>query len=611
MPGFREYAPGQVWFYFNANATKALEQKKELGSCTSRPVVIIQNAFYPEWNDMVTVCPMTSSDRRSGVYIDTTILKDGSVIEGGTVLPYLFYNIRTKYLFPIIASNHKRKLITLSPEDFAKVRHGYEYHFGMRQDPPDYVENWKHLDDFDRNIVLQDVRLAVNNWEEALLDHHSTYLGAKKGKPNPILKQEDASSPIVENHILASMNVIDRDAKRLCQENSFFNESSIKDMAEKEEHEDVPKETSKPLTKKETIIFTQMSTLAFSEELKERVGGYFPVSDESQLYPGSQVLNGVSLKDMAALLSDRDLLTLLNMTISDIMANTGISSTSTASRFRRELRSLDWNGYIQYDDTNNVAIYTQNDVPENFHYDCTYSINKPRVKKAAKRRKAIFSKSKEELKSLMALSNTDLALKLSLPLSYGSAARTDIIALYPDLVNITPAADKPTEQTSSQEQSQTNVSYIRKSIMSLNLEEIESQLTEAIGDIAQKYYYWQTLARDEIIEVKTSSKKHINNLAHNFGINRDRARVLRNSVLNLSRRGEDYPIINPCTAEESCLKVLEANFDHITLDDLLTFTRTDSEDITRFFSQLKLATNPGRSGIRKIKSVVRKVIAQP
>ena len=129
MAGYREFMPGQVWFYYNMSASKELEKKKELGACTNRPVVIIQAAFYPEWNDIITVCPITSSDRRSGVFIESTIFKDGSLIEGGTILPYLFFNVKVKFLYPLITSSHKRKILSLAPQDFEKVKEGLKEYY--------------------------------------------------------------------------------------------------------------------------------------------------------------------------------------------------------------------------------------------------------------------------------------------------------------------------------------------------------------------------------------------------------------------------------------------------------------------------------------------------
>ena len=600
MAGFREFAPGQVWFYYNPNATKGLEQKKELGMCTSRPVVIVQTAFYPEWNYMVTVCPMTSSDRRSGVYIDTTILKDGSIIEGGTVIPYLFYNIRTKYLYPVMASNHKRKLITLSDEDFAKVRHGFEYHFGMRHDPPEYVQNWHHLSDYDRDVMLQDVKLAIYNFEDTLLESHK-HLGEPDPKTkitnkqlNPILQQEPAAVDTVENHILAELNHYDRDNGILFNETESFNSRKLEDTQE------LPEESDQRKVKHvRDIVFTAMDPSEFSEHLSTLIGGAYPVANGS-IRPGSQVLNGQSLKDMQGMITQNDQVKLLNMTINDIMKQTGISSSSTASRFRKELRALDWEekGIGYYDEEKNMMAFYQNDSPEPFVYRGDLEIVRQRIKKNARRRKFLFSYSKEELGELLAMEPDEIMTKTGMPRSYITWFRNDILILHPDLANPNTPEISATEPA------------IAPGKISQN--ELEAALPSDLFENADKYSLWQTLSPSEVTEIKNTSKKHVNNLSRNYGITKDRARSLRNSVVSMMNGNwyKNQPIVNPAEQEQSCMKLILGHYGEIAKEDLLAFCRSDPEDIARYFNQTKCANTPSKADIRLLKLRIRKVIAK-
>lgn len=588
LAGFREFAPGQVWFYYNPHATKMLEQKKELGSCTSRPVVIIQKAFYPEWNDMVTVCPMTSSDRRSGVYIDTTVLKDGSFIEGGTIIPYLFYNIRTKYLYPVIASNHKRKLITLADEDFEKVKHGFQYHFGLREDPPDYALNWKHLNDFERNIVVQDLKLAVYDWEETLLEHKGTMAGSsKKEKSNPVLTQNPTSTSSVENHILANVTNYSKDLGVFYSDEDGFNHKKLNEAPTPS------REEPKPI--KPSITFEQMDVDEFAIRLEGKLGGIFPVSYKSDLYSGSNILNGVSLKDMASALSYFDKLKILNMTIADIMDKTGIQSSSTASRFRKELRSNNWGDTIIYDAENNVMEFLQNDSPENFEYNGDFLTMKSRLRKSAKRRKTIFHYTREEIIKLVQDNPKNFADAMGLPSSYDRAVRDDIKMLYPGLDEIPDSADidAPTYDIFTDGQSN-----------------ITEALTSEITSTDSPYPFWSSLSSGEMLEFKCTSKKYMGNLCKNYGIDKKKANSVKNYLQSvMSSKKSKLPTPNaPFKEETACTLIISGEYSKITREDLMIFCQTNSEDISKYYNQLKLPNTPSKSDIRKLKCMIRAII---
>ena len=572
--------------------------------CTSRPVVIVQTAFYPEWNYMVTVCPMTSSDRRSGVYIDTTILKDGSVIEGGTVIPYLFYNIRTKYLYPLIASNHKRKLITLSDEDFAKVRHGFEYHFGVREDPPDYVQQWKHLSDYDRDVMLQDVKLAIYNFEDTLLESHK-HMGTPAPKvpkkDNPILHQEASSSNVVENHILADLNRYDREHSILYSEDASFNMEPLDDTAPVEDdlvEADVP--LSRKVKRVRDIVFTAMDSVEFSEVLTQQIGGSYPVACKSNIYPGSQVLAGVSLKDMQGMLSKNEQIKLLNMPINDIMRQTGIPSSSTASRFRKELRAIDWekDGIGIYDKEKNAMAFFQNDSPEPFIYLGDLDVVKQRSRRNAKRRHALFQFSKEQLVEMKDMTADQLMEAAGIARSYVTAFKTDILLLYPSINN-------PNSSNELSVEVSINPGKISQ-------DELEKALPKDLFDNSDLYSLWQTLSPSEVLEIKNTSKKHIGNISRNYGVSKDRARSLRNSVVGMMSGSwyKNQPIVNPSEIEQSCMKLILGHYDEIGREDLLAFCRTDPEDIARFFNNTKCANTPSKADIRLLKLRIRKVIAK-
>lgn len=589
LAGFREFAPGQVWFYYNPNATKALEQKKELGSCTSRPVVIIQKAFYPEWNDMVTVCPMTSSDRRSGVYIDTTILKDGSFIEGGTIIPYLFYNIRTKYLYPVIASNHKRKLITLADEDFEKVKHGFQYHFGLREDPPDYVVNWKHLNDFERNIVVQDLRLAIHDWEETLLEHKGTMTASsKKGKTNPVLRQNPASSSSVENHILANVSNYSKELGVFYSDEESFNAKKLNEVTNASS--DTKEKPTKP-----SITFEQMDVQQFAFRLEDKVGGIFPTAYDSNLYSGSNILNGVSLKDMADVMSFSDKLKILNMTISDIMDKTGIQSASTASRFRKELRSANWGDTIIYDAENNVMEFLQNDSPENFEYHGDFITTKSRIRKNARRRKALFQYSYEEISKLIQENPSNFADAMGLPSSYDRAVRDDIKLLYPKLEELPEPTDEPKSTYDIFTDSQSNIT---------------ESLSAEIEESASRYPFWSSLSVGEMMEFKCTAKKYMSNLCRNYGIDKKKANAVKGylqSIMNSKKY--KMPIPNaPLKEENACTLIISGEYSKLTREDLMIFCQTNSDDISRYYNQLKLPNTPSKADIRKLKCMIRAII---
>lgn len=575
MAGFREYAPGQVWFYYNPNATKSLEQKKELGACTSRPVVIVQSAFYSEWNDIVTVCPMTKSDRRSGVYIDSTILKDGSLIEGGTVIPYLFFNIRTKYLYPVISSNQKRKLITLADDDFEKVLHGIQYHMGFRSDPPDYVKNWKHLTDFDRNIIIQDLRLALNAYDELSHDHSKE---SHRPTRNPLLVQAPPATNYVENHIIASMTEYDRSTQTIRSGNaSPFNQKTLNATSKTDTTAIIDHASDvKLVIHKPTVTFTQMSPSDFSDVLSIHAEGIFPVAQNHyKLRDGSKFLENVSLKDMPDQLTRVEMFFILIMSISEIIKKSGIRSTSTAMRLRKSLRELPW-GSVGHTDESGSFVPDCENWSDGFSYTGKIPFLKARVKRSAKRRAALLKMTKEEHMSLMEMSDSEIARITNLPVSYASYVRSDISMMY------------PSEHLQA-----------------------ETSRDDATSD-DQKYLYEETLSPGEAMEFVNCPQKSISNLVSNFGLTKSEVRQIRARI----KERKDIPIKRP--------NVSNADFDTIvhkavfsklaeptlSKQEMLIFCMSSNTDIFASYRRNKLAMPPSKAETRRMKSAFRRILTR-
>lgn len=592
MAGFREFMPGQVWFYFNGSATKDLERKKELGAITSRPVVILQSAFYPEWNDIITVCPMTSSDRRSGVYIDSTVCKDGSLIEGGTVLPYLFYNVKTKFLFPMIATNHKRKLISLSPEDFQKVREGYLYHLGETTKVPEYVENWKRVEGYDRRIIIRDIRLAINDYEELSHDlHYDDKRDDRRHRSrhtptpstNPILVQNPPESTTVENHIIASLTEYDRRDQKMYAPNDGFNAACIGETEDEPAGDFVTEKTVKHIHQ---IQFTVRSVEDFTVALNDFAPGIYPIVSEtgSQIFPGSKHLEGVELKGMPDKLSTSDTLKIMNMTISDIVNQTGIGSKSTASRLRKELRE-------RYEN----VVAEQAAAPEPFQYTASsVTLNKPRAKRNARRRYFLFKFTKEELLKLARMSVDDVAKAIpKLPASYARNFILDVQMMYPD--EFKPILVEP-EQTDAKEEPKETPT--------------EDKIPEEVYTPEKKYALWETLSPMEIREVRACKKRNMQSISKNFGITKDKSRQLHGAVMQLSGKmpSKRQPMIDPLTIETSCLRIIKGDYHNIKTEDLLAFCRTDPADIAKYFNSCKSPNTPAKSNIRSMKMEIRKLI---
>jgi hypothetical protein len=586
MAGFREFMPGQVWFYYNPSASKDQERKKELGAVTSRPVVIIQQAFYPEWNDNITVCPMTHSDRRSGIPIESTICKDGSLVEGGTVLPYLIYNIKTKFLFPMIATNHRRKLLCLSDEDFEKVRIGVMYHLGFSKEIPDYVKEWKHLSGYDRNIIVHDIKLAVSDMEELALDKsrrdHSSH--RSKGPSNPILLQEaPKDSYTVENHLIATLTEYDRETQQIYEEGESFNSARLGEEPPKKDDGFV---TQKQIKKDVEVNYNVMQTEQFAKFLTETIGGVYPVAGTSKIYQGSDFLEGVEVKSMPEQLSIADQLKLTTMTITDIVQQSGIQSKSTASRIRKALR-----------DTAYPDVDAQLDAPDPFIYDTLSAkmLNLMRAKKSARRRFKLFKLDKDQMIEMLTATE-DRAVEITgMPHSYIKAAQADIQIIYPNLQFTAPLPDDA--KTIVQIQNEMDLAVAANKVDTSAMQQVE---------------LWETLCPAEIKEIRSCDKRNIASVAKNFGITKDKARQLRGSVLEMVAKmpSKKQAPVDEAQLDDACARILTGKFGDTSRDDYLLFCRFDPQVIAKHFGAMKSATTPSKSEIRSMKMSMRKIIVK-
>lgn len=535
MGGYREFAPGQVWFYYNPAATKHSEEKSERGAITSRPVVIIQNAVYSEWADTISVVPITRSDRRSGVYIDTTILRDGVKIEGGTILPYLFYTVKTKFLYAIKGMDGRRRIVSLQEEDFEKVRHGYLYHLGERKDPPDYVLHWKHLDDVEKRKIVHSVKLFVNDFEDALSDEH---IGKIDYQYSKVTKKEYPTVDVSKNDIAT-------------------------------EGETVTK-------KKVTFSFESITLDQFYDVMEEEVSENLSLSkDLKRIYSEKKILDGKTTREAVdSILTDAECAYVMSAPITEIVENTGIGSSSSVSRLRNLIQSEkgitkeNWKDYIRY--------------PEPFRFNGTIKTNPTRIRRNAKRRKLLFSLSKEEHLKIASMPVDQILKRFpEIPRNIAKNLCVDIEFLYPSQVI-------------------NRFSNIRDRIATTNTANI------------QKYELFETLSIQEAKEIAQTDKRNIQTIAKIYGIHRDKARALRGTAINMISR---YPtieieLLNKNEIENSIKKFAKREYDQITDRDLYIFCRTDALDIVKGFNNAHSPNRPSKEEIQNIKFDIRSRIVK-
>ena len=590
MAGFREYQPGQVWFYYNPFATKDNEKKRELGAVTCRPVVIVQAAFYPEWNDIVTVVPMTHSDRRSGIPIDTTVLKDGGVVEGGTVLPYLMYSVKTKFLFPMMTSgSNRRRLITLAPEDFEKVLIGVKYHLGFSAEIPDYVANWKSISDYDRRVIVKDIELAISDADAVLKgdDPSSTLFMGHRNLPLRRTRRLDEVP--VENHILASMTSFDPVTKRMYDPSRQFNREPLPAIP----RDEPPTETQK-VKFVTNVQYTDMSVDRFLTAI-----GANPTMESKHIYEGSKFLGDRQLKQMIGALTKDDIRLIMTLSLQRITECTGIRSTSTVSRLRNQIRQAGLDRDIDL----RPPAFTQDPeaAPDPFVYTAQGKPMKSRNRRNQLRYHTLFQLTDED--KLWVLKEEDLtALSVRLKISSANCRqlKIDIATLRPDLAyGVMPLDNVPVEMTDRPEE----------------LERATEANTDAVsGDVEPHilYEFWETLSPSEINEIKNTTKKKCDSIAKNFGISKIEARQVRGQVTSLLKKANrGQPKIDSTLVQTAVEKLAAGHYEDMTPEEVMIFCRTDPIDISTAYSKVGSSGIPSKANIRTLKSDFRKAITKP
>lgn len=579
MAGFREYQPGQVWFYYNPWATKENEKKRELGAVTCRPVVIVQSAFYPEWNDIVTVVPMTHSDRRSGIPIDTTVLKDGGVVEGGTVLPYLIYSIKTKFLFPMMTSgSNRRRLISLAPEDFEKVLVGLKYHLGFSDDVPDYVANWKTIDDYDRRVIVKDIELAVGECD-AIMRPEDLGRPIVGHRNVPVKRTQRFDQGPVENHILAAMTSFDPVSRRMYDPKRQFNREPIRNAPEPE-----PKETaSLPVKIISNVQYESMSVDGFLKAI-----GASELTESPHIYEGSNFLGDRQLKQMPAVLSKNDIRLIMSLSLQRIVECTGIRSTSTVSRLRNLIRQAKLDDGI---DVHRSFTQDPETAPDPFIYRANGRTMKSRNRRNQLRYHALFQLTDEDkIRVLKTDDLNELSTWLGISTSNCRQIKVDIATLNPELAY--------------------GIVELSKQTGLVNSEPIEETTTESAP--RRLYEFWETLSPTEINEIRNTTKKKVDSIAKNFGITKTEARQVRGQVTSVVKHaGLNQPVIEPEAVEPAIRKIVEGNYDGLSDEEVMIFCRTDPIDISAVYSKCSSSNIPSKSDIRQLKIDFRKAITTP
>ena len=582
LAGFREYRPGQVWFYYNPWATKDNEKKRELGAVTCRPVVVVQSAFYPEWNDIVTVVPMTHSDRRSGIPIDTTVLKDGGVVEGGTVLPYLIYSVKTKFLFPMMTTgSNRRRLISLAPEDFEKVLVGLKYHLGFSDEVPDYVANWKTIGDYDRKVIVKDIELAISECD-AVMKTEDLGRAVAAHRNVPVQRTRRFDQGPVENHILAAMTGFDPTSRRMYDPKRQFNRDPIRNDPDPTPE---PKETTNSLPVKiiSNIQYDSMSV----DNFLEAIGASVPM-ETPHIYEGSNFLGDRQLKQMPAVLTKNDIRLIMSLSLQRIVECTGIRSTSTVSRLRNIIRQAKLDEGLEVHQN-----FTQNpdEAPDPFIYTGSGRTMKARNRRNQLRYHVLFQLTEvDKVRVLKTDDLNELSSWLGISTSNCRQIKVDILTLNPELA----AEDADTKESTEPQ--------LIASDTGLTVEEPPKTL----------YEFWETLAPSEINEIRSTTKKKVDAIAKNFGITRPEARQIRGQVTSVVKHaGLQQPTIAADTVEPAISRIIKGDYQKISEEDIMIFCRTDPIDISAVYSKCSSSSIPSKSDIRQLKINFRKAITKP
>lgn len=525
MGQYREFMPGQVWFYYNPAATKQQEEQYERGSITNRPVVIVQAACYPEWQDTVTVVPLTSSDRRTGIHIDETILRDGVKIEGGTVIPYLLYTVKTKFLYAIRGADGRRRIVSLSDEDFALVREGLAYHFGLSNVVPDYVTHWHHLDDVERRRIVKEMRLMLDDNEDALDVSHIKSANAYRYST---IRTENTSSPSRHNKGGAKLEF----------------------------------ESIKPDQFQQIIMDETRDLYAASKDLSRIFGSE------------QKLLEGLTLKECVSTLQQKEYSFILEAPLSDIVEYTGVGSTTTASRLRKEILKV----------CEEFSLPTEVKYPEPFRFNGLMKTNRTRVRKNLRRRKFLFGLTKDEQIEITTLTIDEICHRYP-QLARGIAKNlcVDIEYLYPN--EVLP-----------------RFSSVKDDIASINTAN------------TRQFDLYETLSPQEISEIAKCDKRNIDQIAKRYNIKRDTARNLRTTATVLLQRNSSIalPKISEAEINSAIRKLAERKYDQVTDRDLYVFCRCDMNLIVKIFKECHHPAVPSKDEINSIKFDIRnRIVKRP
>lgn len=584
MSGYREFRPGQVWFYYNPNMSKELERRKELGALTSRPVVIVQSAYYPEWTDSVTVLPITSSDRRSGIHIDTTILHDGSIVEGGTILPYLFYTIKARYLHAMSSDQNpnKMQLVSLSDEDFDAVQQAMAYHLGFTKEVPAYVKQWKTLNDCERNTIIRQIHLVIDDFET-------------KQRYTAKLRQEPDESPVCENHINAACNRISADRSQVFSGDGF----------EQRHVEEVDKESEGPIKLSQltvtaarewkkahplpSIIFRLMGVNGWATDIEPHMVIHDEDLSTSRIYPGSKVLENVPYNQIQTVLTQEELDQIAKMSSADVIECTGVKSSGTAYRVRRQAAK---------EPSVAEALAAPKTPP--FMFDAKLNMRngrRGRVKRL-KLWKILFSLTENECKFLLRSDVRELESHFpTLAPSEIKQLKAEVCNMYPNrTLKISVNGRRPHE-----------MSY--KELK----DELEADATKSTdAEFNTMYDLWETLAPTEIAEIASASKRNSATVAHKYGIVKSNFGNLRSTVIEVSKPNGKMkqPPIDDNRKEIACNKIIREDLTTVSSSDILIFCRTDYSQIVSLYGKCGSPNTPSKKDIAELKKNLRKIIVR-
>lgn len=563
MAGYQEFKAGSVWFYYNPSATKELERTKELGLLTCRPVVVVQHAYYPEWTENITVCPLTSSDRRSGVHIDTTVLSSGGVIEGGTILPYLIYTIKSRYLHPVTVSGRQQflSLLALSDEDTEKVMQGVAYHLGFSKEEPEYVKNWKALDEYGRNVMAKSVRIAVTDFET-----HTQLFQHINQVPN--------DSDYVENHVNTTMTRMNSDRTGFVETRPDLKPSAT------------------PIIFKRYYLGDEPDQLGLFQALEDFgcADQFFRVKPEVDcFYDGSEKLSGVHSCDAPEVLNPWEMKAFLELKGKEMLVMTGIKSTSTAYRTRRVIEA-----YLE-------------DHPKAFSFgkhcytQCTRRPNEifiSRTKTNMVRWKFILERTPEELNEILTC-HSELEFQNRWPSKFKlklSQTKDCIVMLHPELIPTLPESvlnglNLPSTETEPAP------------------ETFYSEMMDKVDRCKHnpKLEYWKTLSPQELAEISSCSKRNTGQTCKKFRLSKTALKTVK-AQANAALRDKNITEIRMEDIDQKAfIRIMDGNL-KVDTTMLYIFCIANYGQIMEAFNIAGSSKCPSRQAIATVKAKVRSII---